>query len=84
MKLPDFLQVTAYFVQVYLKYSCACNKNAGNLFSFSKSNVMNKTTTRNKYTSLTRTFRLLVEQLLESFESPQARQFRLLKKFVAE
>ncbi|MFN4285729.1 MAG: hypothetical protein ACK4E8_07155 [Lacibacter sp.] len=45
---------------------------------------MNKTTTRNKYTSLTRTFRLLVEQLLESFESPQARQFRLLKKFVAE
>ncbi|HMO32981.1 MAG TPA: hypothetical protein PKE63_01855 [Lacibacter sp.] len=45
---------------------------------------MNKTITRSKNSSFARTFRLLVEQLMESFESPQSRQFRLLKKLVAE
>jgi hypothetical protein len=45
---------------------------------------MKATITRNKSSLFARTFRLFVEQLMESFESPQARQFRLLKKLVAE
>ncbi len=46
--------------------------------------IMKATITRNKSSLFARTFRLFVEQLMESFESPQARQFRLLKKLVAE
>lgn len=45
---------------------------------------MHKTATRNKYSSFSRSFRQLLEQLMESFESPQTRQFRLLKKMVTE
>jgi hypothetical protein len=45
---------------------------------------MNTTFTRNKPSLFARAFRVLVEQLMESFESPETRQFRLLKKMVAE
>lgn len=45
---------------------------------------MNKAEPLNKSSLFIRTVRFFFDHVMESFESPQSRQFRLMKKFISE